>query len=84
MDLSKNIMYQFWYDYVKSKYGKNAKLCYMDIESFMENPMTFTTILQKILKQDLTLQILKKTTSRQILVPGRPEDIPFERPQDVP
>ena len=22
-------MYGFWYDYVKPKYGKNAKLCYM-------------------------------------------------------
>ena len=23
-------MYEFWYDYVKRKYGENAKLCYMD------------------------------------------------------
>ena len=22
-------MYEFWYNYVKPKYGKNAKLCYM-------------------------------------------------------
>ena len=27
-------MYEFWYDYVKSKYGENAKLCYMDTGSF--------------------------------------------------
>ena len=27
-------MYQFWYDYVKPKYGENAKLCYMDTDSF--------------------------------------------------
>ena len=27
-------MYEFWYDYVKSKYGKKAKLCYMDTDSF--------------------------------------------------
>ena len=33
-ELSKILMYQFWY-YVKLKYGKKAKLCYMDTESFI-------------------------------------------------
>ena len=28
-------MYEFWYDYVKPKYGKKAKLCYMDTDSFI-------------------------------------------------
>ena len=27
LDLSKMIMYEFWYDYFKPKYGKKAKLC---------------------------------------------------------
>ena len=27
LDLSKILMYEFWYDYVKPKYGENAKLC---------------------------------------------------------
>ena len=27
-------MYEFWYDYVKPKYGEKAKLCYMDTGSF--------------------------------------------------
>ena len=26
LDLSKNVMYELWYDYVKPKYGENAKL----------------------------------------------------------
>ena len=58
LDLSKTVMYEFWYDYLKPKYGANAKLCYMYTDSFIAQ-MIFTKILQKILKQDLTLQILK-------------------------
>ena len=28
-------MYEFWHDYVKPKYGENAKLCYMDTDRFI-------------------------------------------------
>ena len=28
-------MYEFWYDYVKPKYGEKSKLCYMDTDSFI-------------------------------------------------
>ena len=30
-------MYEFWYDYMKLKYGDNVKLCYMDTGSFIMN-----------------------------------------------
>ena len=35
LDLNKIVMYEFWYDYSKPKYGKKAKLCYMDTDSFI-------------------------------------------------
>ena len=27
-------MCEFWYDYVKAKYGEKQQLCYMDTDSF--------------------------------------------------
>ena len=38
LELSKILMYEFWYDYVK--YGENAKLCYMDTGSFIVHVKT--------------------------------------------
>ena len=28
-------MYEFWHDYVKPNYDENAKLCYVDTDSFI-------------------------------------------------
>ena len=35
LELRRILMYEFWYDYVKPKYGEKAKLCYMDMDSFI-------------------------------------------------
>ena len=35
LDISKTLLYEFWYDYIKSKYQDRAKLCYMDTDSFV-------------------------------------------------
>ena len=40
LDISKITMYEFWYDFIKSKYGSRAKLCYMDTDSFIINIKT--------------------------------------------
>ena len=34
LEISKTLMYEFWYDYIKPKYQDNAKLCYMGADSF--------------------------------------------------
>ena len=33
LEISKTLMYEFWYDYIKPKYQQNAILCYMDTDS---------------------------------------------------
>ena len=40
LEISKITMYEFWYDYVKCKYGSRASLCYTDTDSFVINIKT--------------------------------------------
>ena len=40
LDISKTLMYKFWYDSLKPKYNDIAKLYYMDIDSFVLNIFT--------------------------------------------
>ena len=35
LDLSKTLMYEFHYDYMRPNYGNKVKLCYMDTDSFV-------------------------------------------------
>ena len=35
LGISKTLMHEFWYDYIKLKYQDRAKLCYMDTGSFV-------------------------------------------------
>ena len=37
LEISKIIIYEFWYDYMKKKYGDMVKLCYMDTDSLVMN-----------------------------------------------
>ena len=40
LDISKTLMYKFWYDYIKPKYEDRAKLCYTDTDSFIIHIVT--------------------------------------------
>ena len=40
LEISKTLMYEFWYDYMKPKYNNDVKLCYMDTDSFIMNIKT--------------------------------------------
>ena len=40
LEISKTLMYGFRYDYMKPKYNDNARLCYMDTDSFIMNIKT--------------------------------------------
>ena len=40
LEISKILMYEFWYDYMKPNYNDNVKLCYMDTDSFIMNIKT--------------------------------------------
>ena len=35
LEISKTLMHNFWYDYIKPKSQSNAKLCYMNTDSFI-------------------------------------------------
>ena len=37
LEISKALMYEFWYDYIKPIYCDNGKLCYMDTDNFIIN-----------------------------------------------
>ena len=40
LNLNKTVTYEFWYDYVKLKYGEKARLCYMDTDSLIVHVRT--------------------------------------------
>ena len=40
LEISKILMYEFWYDYMKPKFNNNVRLCYMDTDSFIMNIKT--------------------------------------------
>ena len=56
LELSKMLMYEFWYDNVKSKYLEKQN-CVTWLYEYIKQ-MIFIKTLQKMLKLDLILQIM--------------------------
>ena len=40
LDIGKTLMCEFWYDYIKPKYGDRGNLCYIDTDSFFIHIIT--------------------------------------------
>ena len=61
LEISKILMYEFWYDYIKPKYQNKAKLCYMDTDCFIINIKTedFYEDIANNVEKDLIHQIMK-------------------------
>ena len=50
LEISKTLMYEFWYDYMKPKYDNYVELCYMNTDSFIMSIKTedFSNDVEKI------------------------------------
>ena len=69
LDISKILMYKFWYDYINPKYGDRTKLCYTDTGSFIIYIKTddFLKIFPMMLKNGLIhLTIVIKDLFQQV------------------
>ena len=45
LDLSKTLMFEFWYDYLKPMYGDKVRVCFTDTVSFLMHIKTDDTVL---------------------------------------
>ena len=53
LDISKMLMYKFWYDYIEPKYEDRAKLCYTDNDSLIIH------IITEIFFEDIADDVIK-------------------------
>ena len=67
LDISKTLIYEFWYDYIRPKYGDKTKLCYTDMDSFVVYIRTkiFLKIFLMMLRDGLIhISMMKVTKDR--------------------
>ena len=67
IEISKIVMYMFWYDYVRSKYREKAKLCYMDTDSFIVHKKTEYIFLDNAKDVETRLDTLNYELERPLL-----------------
>ena len=64
LEISKTLMHEFWFHYIKPKYQQNTKLCYMDTDSFI--PHIKTEDVYKDIANDVdTKYAIKRPLSRE-------------------
>ena len=74
LKISKTLMYEFWYDYIKPKYQDNTNLCYMDTNLdtllIILKLKIFTRILQIMLKKrfDPLIRLMKDELGGKIII----------------
>ena len=70
LDISKTLMYEFYYEYMKPKYGNKVKLCYTDTDSFIIQIFTddFYADISSDAKRLILVVIQKKATNLLKLV----------------
>lgn len=61
LNISKIVMYEYWYNYLKLIYGNSVKLYCMDADRFIvrRKKTMFMQTLQKTLRKDLAHQNMK-------------------------
>ena len=62
-EISKTLMYEFWYDYIKPKYQNNAKLCYIDTDGFFIHNKT-EDFYKDIISISYHIKIISKSQQR--------------------
>ena len=70
LELSKVLMYEFHYDYIKNKYGNNSRLLFTDIDSSMYEISMMLKISMKNLatiKKCLTLVIIQLSQTTMMI-----------------
>ena len=62
LEISKTLIYEFWYDYISPKYQNNAKLSYIDTDSFIIHIKTdnFYKDIADDVKKKYMIQQIKK------------------------
>ena len=66
IELSKIVMYQLWYDHVRSKYGQKEKLHYMDANLF--TVYTKTEDIYKDIAEDVKTRFEALSLNQQSIV----------------
>ena len=82
LDLSKTLIYEFHYDYIRPKYGSNVSLCYMDTDSFVygiETEDFYRGIAKDVEKRFDTSEYLKDDNRSLPIGKNKKNDRPNER-----